>query len=111
MASIKLVSGDTAPEIDVELSNGATGVALDLSDSGDAANFHFRRLGAGSSAIIIPCSKPNGGVDGVVRITWPSGTLDSPGEYEGEIEVTFSDGKKQTIYEKLRFTVRKQMDV
>jgi hypothetical protein len=29
-----------------------------------------------------------------------------PGDYEGEIEMTFSDGQIQTVYDTLRFKVR-----
>jgi hypothetical protein len=30
----------------------------------------------------------------------------APGDYEGEIEITFSDSQIQTVYDTLRFKVR-----
>jgi hypothetical protein len=30
----------------------------------------------------------------------------TPGDYEGEIEITFTDGQIQTVYDVLKFRVR-----
>jgi hypothetical protein len=100
---IKLVAGDTAPDLDVTLSDYSTGTPLDLSDSGDVIKFYYRVEGSSSTPTTIVCTKPNGGSDGRVRVSW--GTL-VVGEFEGEFEITFQNGKVQTVYDKLYFTVR-----
>jgi hypothetical protein len=30
----------------------------------------------------------------------------TPGDYEGEVEITFADGQRQTVYDTLKFKVR-----
>jgi hypothetical protein len=40
-------------------------------------------------------------------LAWGANDLSqSAGDYEGEIEITFSDGTKETIYDLLKFKIR-----
>lgn len=106
---IKLVQGDTGPDIDVMMTNETTGTPIVVDDPGDVVKFYFRRVGTSALIATMTCTKPNGGADGLVRIVWSSLALADGGEYEGELEITFSTGKIQTVYEKLLFTVRSQI--
>jgi hypothetical protein len=71
---------------------------------------YFRKAGAGNPILAtLVCTKPTGGADGVVQFNFPGTTLSvEPGSYEGEVEVTFADATKQTVYDILKFTVRAQ---
>lgn len=119
---IKLVQGDTRPQIKVVLLDEETGVPLSL--VGATAVLKFRALGADTLQASVPGILATGfenadgtintaapynvaGAGGRVIFIWAEGDLDcEPGDYEGEIEVTFSDGTVQTVYGLLKFRVR-----
>jgi hypothetical protein len=107
--AIKLVQGDTAPDIDITLTDEDTGAAINVSNGGDVVKLYFRKVGETTLEATITATKPNGGADGLVRFTWPSTALEDEGAYQGEIEITFSTGKKQTMYDILKFKVREQI--
>lgn len=106
MTTIKLVKDDTGPDIDVQLTDGTTGLPINVSNAGDVVKFYFRAVGSSVLKASITCTKPNGGADGVVRISWPALALDTVGEFEGEFEITFNSGMKQTVYDLVNFTIR-----
>jgi hypothetical protein len=116
---INLVSGDDKPEINFTLKDSntaATGLTLDLDDSttwapiditGETITVHFRLLGATTILDSIVCGKTAPYTNGVCFMQWNLTTLDVPaGTYEGEIELQDGDGRKQTIFDKLKFKVR-----
>lgn len=105
---IKLVQGDQRPFVRLSLTN-ADGTPLDVSAAA-AVVVYFRKAGVGNPILAtLACTKPNGGADGVVQFNFPGTTLSvDPGQYEGEVEVTFADATKQTVYDILKFTVRAQ---
>jgi hypothetical protein len=37
---------------------------------------------------------------------FPAGALDTPGTFTGEIELTYSSGKVQTVFDEIKFEVR-----
>ena len=37
---------------------------------------------------------------------WPTGVLDTPGTFTGEIEITYGDGGIQTVFDQMKFKVR-----
>lgn len=102
---IKLVQGDTGPQIQLTLTDETTGAAIDL--SGALVTLHFRALGEATTIFSRVCivSAPTSGKAVVV---WEPGDLNvDPGEYEGEIEIYWAaTGIRQTIYELLKFKVR-----
>ena len=106
---IKLVQGDTGPNIDVTLVYEDTGLPIDVSDPGDIVQMYFRKVGSTSLKSTLVASKPNGGADGFVRFPWGSTDLDEPGSFESEIEITFNTGVIYTIYDRLKFRVREQI--
>jgi hypothetical protein len=60
----------------------------------------------GSITTTSPYDQP--GTGGRVVFSWNPTTLDTSGNFEGEIEVTFSDSSVQTAYSLLKFQVRSQ---
>lgn len=105
---IKLVQGDTFPIVRLTLTDPVKGSAINLSDSTTSIKVYFREAGTTTILATISCTKLNGGSTGQVQFNFSSGVLNvEPGAYEGEIEINF-DGQTQTVYELLKFTVRKQ---
>lgn len=103
---IKLVQGDTRPIIRLTLKQ-ANGSVLDVSAATVA--FHFRAAGSETVLATIPCSFETDGSNGAVLLQFPVGTLNvEPGQYEGEVEVDFGGGERQTVYEVLKFQLRAQ---
>lgn len=120
--SIKLVQGDTRPFIRVCVMDSQTGLAIDL--SGCTVKMYFRgaeatslqatlvglllpgkRLPDGAVSTEAPFDVPGSG--GLTLFTFASGDLDcEEGGYMGEVEVTYRDGTKHTIYDTLPFLLR-----
>jgi hypothetical protein len=123
---IYLVQGDTLPQVQVVLRDSVSDLPVDL--VGATPRLYFRASGtknrlasvlgalqagfedAQRPGVVIttpPWDTPGRG--GRVLFQFGPGDLDVPGgEYEGEIEVSFSDGSVQTVYQLLRFRVREQ---
>ena len=48
------------------------------------------------------------GRGGRLAMDWSATALDTAGEFEGEVEVTFPDGRIQTAFAILKFQIREQ---
>lgn len=106
---IKLVQGDTYPQIKVTLTDENSGEAIDL--TGATVTLHFRAVGGTE-----PLFSRQGVIAGDANLgravfLWQAGDLDIPaGEYEGEVEVYWpAIGARQTVYELLKFRVREDV--
>jgi len=103
---IKLVQGDTGPQLRLTLTDEDTGTATDL--TGATVTLHFRA--AGSTTVIFSRTatiNPDTATTGVCYVEWASGDLNvDAGDYEGEVEVVRSTGVRETIYDLLKFKVR-----
>lgn len=103
---IKLVQGDTAPQIKLTLTNEVTGAAINL--TGATVTLHFRAVGSttvtfSKQALV----NPETASTGVCVVVWNAGDLNvDSGDYEGEVEVVLADGARETIFELLKFKVR-----
>lgn len=104
---IRLVENDTKPDIGWVLKDRETGAVIDVTNA--TVRLYFRAVGATSLKATKTLSKPNGGGDGLVRCTWDAADLDTPGQYEGDIEITFLDGTIQTVFEKQHFKIRSEV--
>ena len=85
---------DTAPSLRASLKDGGD-QAIDLSDA--TVNFHMRKVGASTikvdaSAVVIGSSS-----DGIVQYNWTTADTDTAGTYQGEFEVTYSDGSVESF--------------
>lgn len=103
---IKLVQGDTKPALVCNLTDDTTGEAISL--GGATVRLKFRAAGATeltATVTAVVTDGPNGQV-----VFYPASAPEmlqgEPGDYEGEIEITFADGTIQTVYDLLKFKVR-----
>lgn len=118
---IKLVSGDTRPQIYVALYDRTSLQPIDLSQVELVMN--FRAQGTTDILATLTGQKLPGtvdpttgavndsgaavGVGGRALFGWIAGELNVvPGYYDGEIVLTFSDGSIQTVYDLVKFKVR-----
>ena len=122
--SFKLVQGDTAPDLVVSLTDQTTGSPIDVSNASTVVRLKYRAVGSETLIDTLTATKltgrerANGTIDtssawstagkgGRVSFTWTSICLSGdPGYYEGEIEITFSGGLVQTVYDVLKFYLR-----
>ena len=104
MANILLVKDDTSPQVQVTITREDTGQAVNLA----AATTRMKFRAAETTQVLTTLTGGAGDLaNGVVVFTFASGDLNvAAGEYEGEIEVTFSDSSVETIFEIIVFTVR-----
>ena len=124
MASrIKLVKDDTGPTLVFSLTDEFTGDPIDLSNIGTTMLFKFRAVGSTTVKASISMTKLVGflnddgtinsnppydvaGAGGRCQMAWSASALDTVGEFEAEIEITFSTGVIQTVYDLLKFSIR-----
>lgn len=105
-SKIMLVQGDTAPSLVLTLTDQATGLPINI--AGATVLLKFRALGATTLTDTITGVVTNGAA-GQVTFNWsPTSLSGAPGPYEGEVEITFSDGTVQTLVQPLKFSVRAQ---
>ena len=119
--TLNLVTGDTLPELTFTLKDSntaASGLTLDQNNSatwepinvtGATVKLRLRELGSTSVKSTLTCSVTNGSA-GKVATDFPTGTLDTAGTFEGELELTFADGGIQTVYDLIKFKVRSDFD-
>lgn len=104
---IRLVQGDSKPEIILTLTDENTGLAVDLSAPSTTVAIKFKAAGSTTLLSTISCTKVDAPA-GKVSFNFSGGVLDvDAGMYEGEIEIDY-DGETQTVYDVLKFRVRQQ---
>jgi hypothetical protein len=126
---IKLVQGDTKPQIKCVVTDETTGKVVDM--SGAEVKLKFREKGLDDVLFVLTGYLQSGlenaqgvltefapgqayaqpGKGGRVAFQFNPGNLNiEPGYYEGEIEITFPppDGGVQTVYAPLKFQIREQ---
>lgn len=103
----KLVQGDTAPQIKVTLTRSDTGDVIDLTGA-STCQLHFRKKN--TDTVLFSLSNQSGDADkalGIAIFVFTGSQLDiSAGNYEGEVEVVFNSGVRETVYETLDFVLR-----
>tara|TARA_B110000977_G_C11036733_1_gene477336 strand:- start:424 stop:798 length:375 start_codon:yes stop_codon:yes gene_type:complete len=119
--TLSLVTGDTLPELTFNLKNSnsaAAGKTLDPEDSstwaaidltGASVRLRLREVGTTTVKATLTCLITSASA-GQVATNFPTGTLDTAGVYEGEIEITFSSGGIQTVYDLIKLKVRSDFD-
>ena len=101
---IKLVQGDSRPQIQVTLTDEGTGAVINV--TGATCRMRFKASGS-TTVLDTLIATPLNAALGQIVFNWNSTTLTQPpGDYEGEIEITFSDASVQTVYEVLKFKLR-----
>tara|TARA_R110002012_G_scaffold75369_1_gene190470 strand:+ start:158 stop:538 length:381 start_codon:yes stop_codon:yes gene_type:complete len=120
--TINLVTGDDLPALEIVLRDStaaASGQTLDLGDPStwstlnltdvNAVKLKMRREGIETLVDTITFTRVQPYTGGKVIMDWGSTTLDDGvGNYEGEIEITYTDGKVLTVPDLLKFNLRAQ---
>ena len=119
---IRLVQGDTKPAIIVSLTDEVSGAPIGLNTA--TVRMFFRALGETTILTTLTATLLAGRVieDGTIdssspydlagsggRVQFSLGSTDlvqPAGDYEGEIEITYADGAKQTVFDLLKFKLR-----
>lgn len=119
---IKLVQGDTRPQLKFVITDENTSEAQDL--TGATPRLKFRAVGSNSvlftrvGVLLAGLELESGeisyaapydvaGAGGRIAFDFGAGDLDiAAGAYESEIEITFSDGAVQTVFRAQKFTLR-----
>ena len=120
-STIKLVVGDTLPELNFTLKDSntaAAGKTLDIEDNttwaainltGSTVRFRIREVGSTSVLSTITATVTSA-ANGQLTVAFPSGTWTTSGTFEGEIEHTTSGGGIQTVQDLIKFQVRDDFD-
>lgn len=101
-----LVQSDVGTQIKATITREDDGTVIDLSDA--TVRLKFRKKGNSTvlstlTSIALSSDKTNG----IAIFEFEDGDLDiDPGNYEGEIEATFTDGRIESVYEILEFFIR-----
>ncbi len=116
---IKLVKGDDLPELEIVLrdSNVAgTGQTLDITDpttwnpidltNVTAAKLKFREIDTLTPLTTILFTRIAPYTDGRISLQWGLTDLDITGDYEAEIELTYSSGRVMSVPDLLKFDIR-----
>jgi hypothetical protein len=119
--SIKLVVGDTLPELNFTLKDSnaaAAGKTLDAEDSttwaavdltGGSVKLRIRKVGTTTVLSTITATITSA-ANGEITVAFPSGTWTTAGTFEGEIEYTTSGGGIQTVQDLIKFNLREDFD-
>jgi len=103
---IKLVKDDTRPSLVCNITDDTTGAVINI--TGATVKLYFRAVGSTTLQATVTGSitdGPNGQVT-FYPSSAPAMLSGDAGDYEGEIEITFSDGTIQTVYDTLKFKIR-----
>ena len=119
--TIKLVVGDTLPELTFKLKDSntaASGQTLDVENettwaaidlSSGSVKFRIREVGQTTVLKTITATITNAS-GGECALLFPTGTWTAAGTYEGELEFTKSNGQIQTVQDLVKFKVRDDFD-
>jgi hypothetical protein len=107
---IYLVKGDIGSQIKATLTRDETGLPVNLTD----ATVVLKVTEFGSNDVLFTITaQALGAVSaaaGIAVFLFTQSNLDStPGRYEGEIEITFSGGQIETVYDRIQIIIRDDM--
>lgn len=105
---IKLVQGDTAPQLKLTLTDDLTNSALNL--TGATVTLHVRPANSSTLAFSRPAVITNA-AGGICYIQWGIADLDrAAGSYDAEVEIYYSaTGIRETIYDMLSLYIREDI--
>ncbi len=119
--TVKLVKGDTLPELTITLKDSntaASGQSLDpenpstfapIDVTGGTVRVRVREIGETTILKTITTSITDASA-GKVAMLFPTDTFPSAGIYEAEVEFTKSDGNIQTVNDLIKLSVRDDFD-
>ena len=119
--TLNFVTGDTLPALTLTLrdkNSAASGAVLDPDNSatwepinitGATVKLRLRLVGQTALADTRTLLVTNG-TGGICTTDFATTTFATPGTYEGEVEISFSNGNKQTVHDLVKFKVREDFD-
>ena len=119
--TIKLVKGDTLPELTITLKDSNTaapGKTLDAEDpttfapidvTGGTVRVRIRQIGS-TTILKTVVTTITSAEDGKVSMLFPADTFDEAGFFEAEVEFTTSGGNIQTVNDLIKLNVRDDFD-
>lgn len=119
--TIEVVTGDTLPALTFTLrdsNTAASGYVLDENDentwaainiTGASVLFRIREIGSTTIAGELTGTITSGST-GECMVNFSVDTFPTAGQYEGELEITFSGGGVQTVVDLIKFKVRESFD-
>jgi hypothetical protein len=108
----ELVQNDTGPQLLLTLVDVNTGLPLDLSKQGTEVQFNFAIGHDTATKAVIPMFPGPDALNGEVLLDWAAGTsgaMDTIGDYFGEVQITWPNGRIQTTPTKLKFHIRGEL--
>lgn len=107
MDTLYLVQGDNGSQVKIVLTRDDTGDPVDLTGATVTLKFKKRNSASILSSINSSAFETSDLEGGVAIFVFNSIALDiASGNYVGEVEITFSNGNIETVYEELEFLVR-----
>ena len=103
--TLKLVQNDTLPQLVISLTDKTDSSAIDLTNVATIL-LKIRQFGGTTLKVSIPAYRTSPFTGGSIFMDFPAGALDTPGTFTGEIELTYSSGKVQTVFDEIKFEVR-----
>jgi len=108
MLTITLRDANTAaPGQTLDENDSNTWAPIDL--TGATVRLRMRAIGSSTVKSVLTMAVSNA-LNGVVTTNFPTGTLDTAGTFEGEIEITYATGGIQTLQDLIKFKIRKDFD-
>lgn len=106
MTTLFLVQGDTGPQVQVDLTRADTGLAVSCQNANCTMKVRVR--GASATLFTITANDTGSNLeDGKLIFSFGNNLLSiAAGAYEGEVNVVFSDGSIETVYETVDFVAR-----
>jgi hypothetical protein len=102
----ELVQGDQAPQIRAVLTREDDGTVIDFSGGSCALKFRAKR----NKNVLFTLAAADIGQnfeEGIAIFSFSNNQLEiEQGDYEGEIEITYDNGAKETVYKILEFYLR-----
>ena len=103
---IRLVRNDTRPALVCTITDDHTNQPINI--TGATILLKFRQAGATTLTATVTGAVTDGPAGEVVfyPASAPEMLQGEPGDYEGEIEITFPDSQIQTVFDLLKFRIR-----
>lgn len=107
MDTLYLVQGDNGSQVKVVITRDDTGAAVDLTNATPTLKFKKKNTSNVLTSINSSTSSSEELEAGIALFQFDTAALDIiAGDYVGEVQITFSDGNVETVYEELEFTIR-----
>jgi hypothetical protein len=103
--TLKLVQNDTLPQLIIALTDKTDSSAIDLTNVATIL-VKLKPLGGTAVKVSMPAYRNSPFTSGNMFLDFPAGALDTTGVFTAEIELTYSSGRIQTVFDELKFEVR-----